>query len=128
MAVARNAGLLRRLGPREMLLPGFVDCHIHAPQYSYVGTGLDLPLMGPEGWLERYTFPSERSLGRDPEGRARAPRHVAASRAHSNWQGKQPREKRATGSKASSGGGDGGGDEGGGSGDTTSGGTTSGSH
>ena len=38
------------------LLPGLVDCHIHAPQFAAAGTGLDLPLMQ---WLERYTFPSE---------------------------------------------------------------------
>jgi len=38
------------------LIPGFVDCHIHAPQYTYTGNGLDLPLMK---WLERYTFPAE---------------------------------------------------------------------
>ena len=60
---AKTRGSLKVLGMREFLLPGFVDCHAHAPQFSYTGTGLDLPLMGAEGWLERYTFPSERSLG-----------------------------------------------------------------
>jgi len=65
VAAAKEAGTLRALGPREFILPGFVDTHIHAPQFSYSGTGLDLPLMGPEGWLEQYTFPSERSLGHD---------------------------------------------------------------
>ena len=69
VAAARAAGTLRSLGCREFLLPGFVDCHLHAPQFSTTGTGLDLPLMGPEGWLEQYTFPSERSLG---SSRARA--------------------------------------------------------
>ena len=65
VANAEANGTLTRLGPGDFLLPGFVDCHIHAPQYAYTGTGLDLPLMGPDGWLERYTFPSERSLGSD---------------------------------------------------------------
>lgn len=37
-------------------MPGLVDTHIHAPQYSYAGTGLDLPLLQ---WLEEYTFPAE---------------------------------------------------------------------
>lgn len=40
----------------QFLLPGFVDCHIHAPQYPNIGLGLDLPLLP---WLETYTFPLE---------------------------------------------------------------------
>lgn len=41
---------------RQFLIPGFVDTHIHAPQYVFTGTGYDLPLLQ---WLEKYTFPSE---------------------------------------------------------------------
>ena len=41
---------------RQFLMPGFVDTHIHAPQYVFTGTGYDLPLLQ---WLEKYTFPSE---------------------------------------------------------------------
>lgn len=37
-------------------LPGFVDLHIHAPQYPQVGLALDEPL---EVWLQKYTFPLE---------------------------------------------------------------------
>ncbi len=37
-------------------MPGFVDTHIHAPQYAYAGTGTDLPLLS---WLTRYTIPVE---------------------------------------------------------------------
>lgn len=37
-------------------MPGLVDTHIHAAQYSYAGTGLDLPLLQ---WLSTYTFPAE---------------------------------------------------------------------
>ncbi len=40
VAAAHAEGALTVLGPREFLLPGFVDCHLHAPQYSYAGTGL----------------------------------------------------------------------------------------
>lgn len=40
----------------EFFMPGLVDTHIHAPQYSYAGTGLDMPLLQ---WLETYTFPVE---------------------------------------------------------------------
>ncbi|KAJ3088904.1 hypothetical protein HK102_007669, partial [Quaeritorhiza haematococci] len=47
---------VQTLKPRQFLLPGFVDTHIHAPQYVYTGTGYDLPLMQ---WLEKYTFPRE---------------------------------------------------------------------
>jgi guanine deaminase len=38
------------------LLPGFVDCHVHAPQFPQLGLALDVPL---ETWLTRYTFPLE---------------------------------------------------------------------
>uniref|UniRef100_A0AAR2LBZ8 Guanine deaminase n=1 Tax=Pygocentrus nattereri TaxID=42514 RepID=A0AAR2LBZ8_PYGNA len=40
----------------EFLMPGMVDTHIHASQYSYSGTALDLPLLD---WLNTYTFPVE---------------------------------------------------------------------
>ncbi|GMH89885.1 hypothetical protein TL16_g11595 [Triparma laevis f. inornata] len=46
----------------DFITPGFIDCHVHAPQYSFAGTATDRPLMGKEGWLESYTFPSERRL------------------------------------------------------------------
>ena len=38
------------------LLPGFVDLHVHAPQYPQLGQALDEPL---EVWLGKYTFPLE---------------------------------------------------------------------
>ena len=38
------------------MLPGFVDLHIHAPQYPQLGQALDEPL---EIWLGKYTFPLE---------------------------------------------------------------------
>ncbi|WP_370676367.1 guanine deaminase [Pleomorphomonas sp. PLEO] len=37
-------------------IPGFVDCHVHAPQYPQLGQALDVPL---EVWLGKYTFPLE---------------------------------------------------------------------
>ena len=45
------------LGADEFLVPGLVDCHVHAPQYAYTGTATDKPLME---WLQHYTFPAER--------------------------------------------------------------------
>lgn len=44
------------LSQNQFLLPGFIDCHIHAPQYPNLGLGLDLPLLE---WLETYTFSLE---------------------------------------------------------------------
>lgn len=40
----------------QIVLPGFVDLHIHAPQYPQLGQALDEPL---EVWLGKYTFPLE---------------------------------------------------------------------
>ncbi|MFC7687246.1 guanine deaminase [Ureibacillus sp. GCM10028918] len=44
------------LAEGEYLLPGFIDLHVHAPQWAQTGTALDLPL---EDWLSTYTFPVE---------------------------------------------------------------------
>lgn len=49
-------GNVRTLKENELIIPGFIDTHAHAPQHSYKGTGLDLPLLK---WLEKYTFPCE---------------------------------------------------------------------
>lgn len=43
----------------QFLVPGFIDTHIHAPQYPNAGFGMDLPLLE---WLEKYTFPTESSM------------------------------------------------------------------
>ena len=40
----------------QVVLPGFVDLHIHSPQYPQLGLALDEPL---EVWLGKYTFPLE---------------------------------------------------------------------
>ena len=56
-------GKLRVLPESQVLLPGFVDLHIHAPQWPQSGTALDRPL---EIWLGEYTFPLEAKY-RDPE-------------------------------------------------------------
>ncbi|XP_056144700.1 guanine deaminase [Lampris incognitus] len=47
---------ITHLGPHEFFMPGLVDTHIHASQYSFAGTALDLPLLE---WLNTYTFPVE---------------------------------------------------------------------
>ena len=39
-----------------LIMPSFVDMHLHAPQYPMLGMGMDLPLMD---WLNTYTFRTE---------------------------------------------------------------------
>jgi len=43
----------------KLLLPGFVDTHVHYPQTDMIAAG-GLQLLD---WLERYTFPAEREFG-----------------------------------------------------------------
>ena len=40
----------------RLIFPGLVDLHIHAPQFAYRGTGMDLELMD---WLTHQAFPEE---------------------------------------------------------------------
>ncbi|MBL8772418.1 MAG: guanine deaminase [Phenylobacterium sp.] len=51
-----EAGSLLTLDEGQVLLPGLIDLHVHAPQFPQMGTCLDLPL---EDWLMKYTFPLE---------------------------------------------------------------------
>ncbi|KAJ1966007.1 hypothetical protein GGI12_000381 [Dipsacomyces acuminosporus] len=51
-----------RLGPDQFLMPGLIDTHTHAPQFTFLGIGHDLPLMD---WLNKYTFRHESEF-RDP--------------------------------------------------------------
>ena len=44
------------LSGEQFLMPGLIDCHIHAPQVAQIGLGLDMPLLE---WLNTYTFPLE---------------------------------------------------------------------
>ncbi len=40
----------------QLILPGMVDLHIHAPQAAFRGTGMDHELLA---WLDNVTFPEE---------------------------------------------------------------------
>ena len=40
----------------KLVIPGLVDLHTHAPQYTYRGTGMDCELMD---WLVQIAFPEE---------------------------------------------------------------------
>lgn len=48
-----------QLKKTEFLIPGFVDTHIHAPQYPNVGLGYDEELYE---WLLKYTLPEEQKF------------------------------------------------------------------
>jgi guanine deaminase len=46
--------------PRDsLMLPGFVDCHVHYPQLAVTGSHGSALL----DWLTRYTFPAEAAFG-----------------------------------------------------------------
>ena len=53
---ASRLGCLTSLQKGQYLLPGFVDLHVHSPQWAQDGAALDEPL---ERWLGKYTFPTE---------------------------------------------------------------------
>ncbi len=40
----------------KLIFPGFIDLHVHAPQYRFRGLGMDLELLE---WLDTHTFPEE---------------------------------------------------------------------
>ncbi|KAG8892786.1 hypothetical protein FRB99_002439, partial [Tulasnella sp. 403] len=52
-----------QLPPSSFLIPTFVDLHLHAPQFLYLGTGLHLPLLE---WLDAYAYKAEERLDADP--------------------------------------------------------------
>ncbi|GFR42051.1 hypothetical protein Agub_g2867, partial [Astrephomene gubernaculifera] len=60
IALVHEFGLseVRRLKDTQFFIPGFIDTHVHAPQYKFTGTGTDVPLME---WLKKYTFKAEGS-------------------------------------------------------------------
>lgn len=62
-----SAGVFERLPERyenipvkdygnQLIIPGLVDLHLHAPQYGFRGLGMDLELLD---WLNTNTFPEE---------------------------------------------------------------------
>ncbi|WRT68094.1 uncharacterized protein IL334_005069 [Kwoniella shivajii] len=61
-ASSSDLGSITELGNHSFLLPTFTDLHLHAPQYLYYGTGLDLPLLE---WLERYAYRAEERIDSD---------------------------------------------------------------
>ncbi|KAK7090933.1 hypothetical protein V1264_010668 [Littorina saxatilis] len=47
---------LVNLTPRQFVMPGLVDCHIHSPQLAITALGTDKGLLD---WLTTYTYPAE---------------------------------------------------------------------
>jgi guanine deaminase len=58
----RDSAALIQLGRDAMIVPGFVDTHLHAPQLEMIGSYGGHLLE----WLNRYTFPTEAKF-RDPK-------------------------------------------------------------
>jgi len=56
LQTARDNKSLVETEAHHYVLPGFVDLHIHAPQWPQLGKALDVPL---EVWLQTHTFPLE---------------------------------------------------------------------
>ena len=46
---AQREGRLIKAADDQVILPGFIDLHVHAPQWPNAGLALDLPL---EDWLQ----------------------------------------------------------------------------
>ena len=40
----------------DLIIPGLTDLHVHAPQYTFRASGMDLELLD---WLQQYTYPQE---------------------------------------------------------------------
>ncbi|WP_339268196.1 guanine deaminase [Paenibacillus sp. FSL R5-0470] len=56
LATYQDQDNFHRLAEGQYFLPGFIDLHVHAPQWAQSGTALDIPLYD---WLNTYTFPLE---------------------------------------------------------------------
>ena len=62
----------------HLLLPGFIDCHVHAPQLDVIASyGTELL-----DWLQRYTFPAEARWADTEHARRSARRFVRQLLAH----------------------------------------------
>nr|WP_320016490.1 amidohydrolase family protein [uncultured Desulfobacter sp.] len=57
-----------------VVIPSFIDLHVHAPQHMQMGAGLDLGLLD---WLENYTYPGESRFADEAYARALYPLFAA---------------------------------------------------
>ena len=51
----------------KLIIPSFVDMHVHAPQYVMMGMGMDMELLD---WLNTYTFKTEARFADNDYARA----------------------------------------------------------
>lgn len=58
LAEAEQQLTIHKFAEDQYILPGFVDLHVHAPQWPQAGVALDAPL---NVWLDECTFPLEAS-------------------------------------------------------------------
>lgn len=76
VAAGAHAALVSRLGPGaqvhemrdKLIVPGFIDTHIHYPQTDMIAS----PAPGLLPWLETYTFPTERRFAEEAVARETA--------------------------------------------------------
>jgi len=54
-----HADQVNNLSPGQFIIPGFIDCHIHAVQFPNLGLGYEKTLLD---WLKAYTYPLERQF------------------------------------------------------------------
>lgn len=66
------------LHERGLIVPGFVDCHVHYPQLDMMAA----PGAKLMDWLERYTFPAEAAFADADHAQDVAGRFIAALLAH----------------------------------------------
>lgn len=57
--VARYPGAIVESYPGDLIMAGFVDCHVHYPQIDIIASYGEQLLE----WLEKYTFPAEAKFG-----------------------------------------------------------------
>ncbi|MDG0831474.1 guanine deaminase [Roseateles saccharophilus] len=67
-AAEPDASWARKDHAGQLVLPGFIDTHVHCPQLEVIGSyGTELL-----DWLQRYTFPAERAFADPARSRAGA--------------------------------------------------------
>lgn len=67
-AAEPDATWVRKDHAGQLVMPGFIDTHVHCPQLEVIGSyGTELL-----DWLQRYTFPSERAFADPARSRAGA--------------------------------------------------------
>jgi guanine deaminase len=57
---------IEEYGPDTLILPGFIDCHVHYPQTQIIGAHGEQLL----DWLEKYTFVAEQEFAHVAHARA----------------------------------------------------------